>query len=116
MDKHHITTAAAMALCAGAAWAQGIGPYEGGDASNAYRVVPPSAAGAMLDRAAVAAEGRAAARQVDSRAGYQSDAERTYSAAPRAGVLSRAQVREATAEMGGPPPRQTFEGGDAAPH
>ena len=115
MDKQHIA-AAALTLCAGAALAQSIGPFEGGDASNAYRVVPPSAAGAMLDRAAVAAEGRQAAHLVDARSGSPREPARAYRAAPRDSLLTRAQVREATAEMGGAPAQQAFEGGDAAPH
>jgi hypothetical protein len=101
------------ALAAGASEvtpAQLVGPFEGGQAANTFAMSPRIASTA--DRATVSAEGRDAARHLDSRSGYQSDYQ-TGTQAPYTSTRSRDEVRaEAVAalrESG----TQVFEGGQS---
>jgi hypothetical protein len=110
MNKLHLTLATvALALGAQVASAQVAGPFEGGQSANALATAP-FAGGA--DRATVSAEGREAARRLNSRSGQQNETERAINSR-FAGTLSRESVRaEASASLrdGG---SQVFEGGQA---
>lgn len=113
MNKHLIA-GAALALGTGLACAEWSGPFEGGQAAEAWR--PPAApAGAPgADRAAVKAEARETARHVDSRAGYQSDAERLPGPAPMPGGRTRAEVREEARAGRHELTARVYEGGPAS--
>jgi hypothetical protein len=69
MNKLHIALAAALALGSQFAAAQATGPFEGGQAANAFALGSPIASTA--DRATVQAQGNEAARHLNSRSGQQ---------------------------------------------
>lgn len=107
-----ITSGNALAQGAGEiAPAQMAGPFEGGQAATVFAMGPRWVSTA--DRAAVRAEARQAARSMDSRSGYQSDAQPTLHAAftsTRSRDEVRAEAMASIRESG----TQVFEGGQSA--
>ncbi len=115
MNKLHLTMAATLALGAGLAGAQAALPLEGGQAAGPF---PPGAARftSNADRSTVAAEGREAARRVNSRSGYQDDAERGLAPSPYGGsTRARSDVRAEARSTLREANMQVFEGGQAGP-
>lgn len=100
----------AAAVLAASGLASAAPAFEGGQAS-AGLTFEPQAGASQRDRADVAAEARAAVRNVDSRSGQQYAAEANKNAQPVASDRTRAQVR---AEAASARSNQVFEGGQAA--
>jgi transcriptional regulator of acetoin/glycerol metabolism len=97
----------AASLSSGNALAQSqlAGPFEGGQSANTFATAPFTS---KADRATVSAEGRDAARHLDSRSGYQSSYGQAMDA-PFISTRSRTQVREEA--VAASHDTQVFEGG-----
>jgi hypothetical protein len=111
MNKLQLTLFASLALATQLASAQTNLPLEGGLAANNFAMGAPIVSTAQ--RADVAAQGKEAARSLNSRSGMQNESERVINARFTSSV-SRDEVRAESRQFFRESDDQAFEGGEAA--